>query len=373
MAWPVSARWDAACRASRTMVVQAQVWSQGVYTGTDLDVEDGAIRIDEGSRVRRSGQLVSANVDLMPDTADDLLSPTTADILISVGHTYTEGDVELAPVGMMRVQVPSMPSLDSPLRLDISDYFSVLAVTKPPMAWVTVAGTPVVTEIAALVHSVLPWVEIIDMTGSRAVTRSQVWTGSFGDAVWSLSTAIAAEAVFDVLGRLILRSIPDGSGPTAWTFDTDSETACVEDAARALDLSRVYNAVAVESSDPTLTSPISAVVYQSEGPLRWQPGFQRVRRFASPILRTVDDCRAAGLTVLSRSLIYAQQIDPTSLPNPALDGGDTVQLAIKGITAGPRVLSGATIGLSADSAQMSTTTRVAADTVSIANDLSEIA
>lgn len=369
--WPVSARWDAACRASRTMVVTAEVWSQGVPTGTTLTVTGGSIRVDEGSRVRRAGTLICSDVDLMPDTADDLLSPTTADVLLSVGHLYTEGDSETVPIGMMRVQVPAMRSLDGPLELTVADYFSVFGATRFPQAWVTSAGVRVVTEITAIVHSVLPWVEVIDLTGSQAVTQSQVWTGTLGDAVWSLTTAMAAEAVFDPLGRLILRPVPDGSAPVAWMLDTDTETACVEDASRALDLTGVYNAVYVESSDPTLASPVSAVVYQETGPLRWQPGFQRVRRFASPVLRTPEACQSAGLTILSRSLIYAQQIDPTSLPNPALEGGDTVALSIDGITA-TRVLSGLTIGLDATSAQMPVTTRLGLSGAATAADLSEI-
>lgn len=354
------------------MLVTADVWTQGAPTGVSLRVTGGSIRVDEGSRVRRAGTVVCADIDRMPDTADDLLSPTTADLLVSVGHVYGEGDTEMVPVGMLRVLTPTMASLDGPLELRCADYFAVLADTRFPSAWVTTAGGSIAGEIAAMVHSVLPWVEVLDLTGSQAVTQSQVWTGTIGDAVWSLATAMAAEAVFDPIGRLVLRPVPDGSATSVWVLDTHTETACVEDAARALDLTGVYNAVAVESSDATLPAPVSAVVYQSDGPLRWQSGFHRVRRFASPVLRTPEACQAAGLTILARSQIFAQQVEPTVTPNPALDAGDTVTLAIDGVPSGARVLSELTVSLDAGSARMAVKTRVGLSGVGVAADLSEI-
>jgi hypothetical protein len=131
-------------------------------------------------------------------------------------------------------------------------------------------------------------------------------------------------------------------------------------------LTGVYNAVAVESSDATLPAPVSAVVYQSDGPLRWQSGFHRVRRFASPVLRTPEACQAAGLTILARSQIFAQQVEPTVTPNPALDAGDTVTLAIDGVPSGARVLSELTVSLDAGSARMAVKTRVGLSGVGVA-------
>lgn len=370
--WLVSDRWDAACRQSRVAVVSAQVWSQGVYTGTDLRVVGGGIRVDEGSRVRRAGTLSSSDIDLMPTDADALLSPASADLLLQVGHVYAEGDTETVPTGMLRVLSVGMPSLDGPLTLELGDYFAVLGGSRFAVPWVTPAGVRVITEVTSIVQSVLPWVEVIDLTGSPAVTRSQVWTGTAGDAVSSLVTAIGAEAFFDPLGRLVIRAVPDGTSPSVWTLDTDTDTAVVEDAEQRLDLSRVYNAVYVESSDPTLTAPVSAVVYQSEGPLRWRPGFRQARRFASPILTTVAACEAAARTLLAKSLIYATDVEPVALPNWALDAGDTVTLAIDSAPTGTRVVSGLTIGLGPTEMSMRVSTRPPLSGTATVGDLTEL-
>lgn len=372
MAWPTSDRWDAACRTSRAATVTAAVWSQGSPTGTELEVAGGSLRVDDTSKARRAGTIIVRDTDLMPTSADDLLSPTTADIFVSVGHRYADGQVETVPVGMLRVLVPRLPSLDGPLTLEVGDGFAVLGSTRWPVPRVTTAGKRVVTEIGDMVRSVLPWVEVIDLTGSQAVCVSQTWTGTVGDAVLELATASGAEAFFDPIGRLILRSVPDGSSGSVWTLDTDTPTAAVEDAAQSVDLSRIFNAVYVESSDPSLASPVSAVVYQSSGPLRWQPGFQRVRRFASPLLKTAEQCAAAGRTILARSPLFSTTVEPTGLPNWALDAGDTVTLAIAGAPTGTRVLTGLGIGLGATDMRMPMSVRGGMDAVSVAAGFSEM-
>ena len=169
MAWPTSDRWDAACRTSRAATVTAAIWSQGSPTGTELEVAGGSLRVDDTSKARRAGTIIVRDTDLMPTSADDLLSPTTADILVSVGHRYADGQVETVPVGMLRVLVPRLPSLDGPLTLEVGDGFAVLGSTRWPLPRVSTAGKRVVTEIGYMARSVLPGGEVIDLTGPRAV------------------------------------------------------------------------------------------------------------------------------------------------------------------------------------------------------------
>ncbi|MDQ6795292.1 MAG: hypothetical protein M3067_10845, partial [Chloroflexota bacterium] len=73
--WATSGRWDDAVRTSHRVVVLAQVWRAGTYTGSDVVLTGGTIRADESSAVRRHLTAQSSDVDLMPRTATDLLNP----------------------------------------------------------------------------------------------------------------------------------------------------------------------------------------------------------------------------------------------------------------------------------------------------------
>ena len=355
--WAVSARWDAACRsASQTTLVRCEVWRQGSPVLVDgvpltLSVEGGSVRVDATSKVRRLGTIVVTDVDLMPDDAADVLTPVDTDMRVFMGHRYGEGDSELVPVGTLRVRAAARDSLDGALVLDVHDYMGLLGETGFAGPWWTPAGKLVRDEIARIVHSLLPWVEVIDLTGSAAVTHEGSRDGSLGDAVLDLASAMGADAGFDPLGRLILRRPADGTSASVWTLDTHTATAVVEDASQSVDLVGVYNAAWAECSDPQVP-PVGVLVFQETGPLRWRAGFQRVRRFASPLLRTRESCEAAGRTILARSQVYAAQVEPVSAPNPALSEGDTVTLAIEGAPSGTRVLVGFTLALAADQQRM---------------------
>lgn len=380
--WPVSARWGDAVRQSRGLVVQAQVWRAGVYTGVDLDVDGGSVRVDETSKVRRSGRLsVTGSSDpglrledgsLVPRDADDFLSPVDTDVTVLVGHRYAEGDTELVPVLTGRLVTPGRDSQFGPLSVDVTDYAGVLATSRFVGTWNTPVGVTVVSEITRMVQDVLPWVEVYDLTGSTAMTSPAAWEKQRWDAIANLASGIAAEPVFDPLGRLILRPVPDGTASPVWTMDTGTPTAIVEDAKTALDLSGVYNAVQVSSSD-TDSVGVTATVYQMDGPLRWRRGFKRVRYFASPILKTVEACQAAAFTLLPRSLIYAETIEPTIVPDPALDAGDTGTVLLPHRDPVTRVLSSFTIPLDPDGQRMPTVLRAGVTgEVASTDDLREV-
>ena len=370
MAWPVSGRWDAHRRAGGRITVRADVWHEGVFTGRSLSVVGGSIRVSESSQVRRAGTVVCSDADLMPTDAAGLLSPTQADLHVWVGHTYLQGDTEAVPVGVLRVEKPRRASLFGPLELEVHDYAGVLSQSRFPAPWVVAAGVPVRDEIARIVQSVLPWVEVIDLIGSPLTTGADVRDGVVWDTVWDLATAMGGEAVFDQSGRLLLRPVPDGSSASVWTCDTDTPTANVLDAGVALDLRGVYNAVRVRCSNPTYAGLGGGRILY-EGPLRWRPGFHRLRGFASPILRTLDALTAAGRTVLARSQAYAVEVSPTTLPDPRLDAGDTVTLAIRGVPTGPRILAGFEISLDPNSQRMPVTLRSPLSGVAVSTDLQE--
>ena len=360
--WPTSPLWDAAWRAGGQMVVRAEVWRAGAVQtlpdgSTSLRVLGGSVTIDEGSKVRRTLSLQVANTDLDPVQASDLLSPFTTDLRVWVGITLTDGTVESAPVGVFRLTSVARSSVREALTLSGSDYSAVIARSRFLAPWVTAAGGLVTSEIAAIAQSVVPGLPVLDLTGSRALTTAATWDREPWDAVTQLAQSIAAEPFLSPSGlQLVIRPVPKVSGTSVWLCDAGSSTANLVDVAVGLSSEGVYNAVVASSSG---SGPlVSAIAYQSSGPLAWSK-IRAPRFYASPMLTTVDQCEAAAAGILARSVAYARQIAPQAVPNPALDVGDLVDVVLPSGAKEQRVIT--KIGLPLAPAVMSLDTRVAAD------------
>lgn len=342
--YPTSARWDAAIRTSHEVVSRVEVWRGGIFTGSTLAILGGEVGLDESSNVRRTLRITSADVDLMPDDLGALLSPVDTDLKVFSGVRYTEGDTELVPMGVFRLETPSRGSLASGLDIDGADYASVLQRARFLAPWNTAKGALVTAQIAAMVTEVLPWVEVVDLTGSRAASPGAVYEVERWDAIEELSKSIGAEAAFDPDGRLVIRPTPTVSTVAAWSVDSMTESSVLLDAGVSLSTANVYNGVVATSSDSE-APPVSATVVQSTGPLRWRSGFMQPRFYSSPLLKTTADCVNAATSILVRSLAYAQTLSPVSAPNPALDVGDTLAITLPGKDPVLRVLTRASISL----------------------------
>ena len=71
------------------------------------------------------------------------------------------------------------------------------------------------------------------------------------------------------------------------------------------------------------------------------------------------------------SQAYAVEVSPTTLPDPRLDAGDTVTLAIRGVPTGPRILAGFEVPLDPNSQRMPVTLRSPLSGVAVSIDLQE--
>ncbi len=349
--WPVSDRWGDLLATSHVVQARAEVWRAGSPTGVELGVIDGSVRADETSKTRRQLTLNVADVDLMPSLLGDLLAPVDADLVVYRGMVATDGVLEEVPVFTGRLTSPSTQGVYAALSLPGDDYSGVLARARFVRPWVTPAGSRIVDEIARMVHDVLPWVDVIDLTGSAVRTKIATWDLERWDAIESLASSIGAECYFGPDGGCVLRPVPVVGSQTVadadWVIDS-GETSVLLDYGRSMDVSGVYNAVVATSSD-TNHPNLTAVAYQSTGPLAWRAGVKFPRFYASPLLATTAQCASAAKAMLARSLAYSVVVSPTVAPNGASDVGDLVALQLPD-EASPtlRVLSGFTLPLGLD-------------------------
>ena len=357
----VSGRWDAATRLSGNRIARCEVWRAGVSQGLTLSLSDGSVRLDERSNVRRALSVSSGDSTLMPSPVSDrALWPTDTDLQVFAGLAYPQGDSEMVPVGVFRLSSVTRSSLRShEISIEGGDYASVLAAHGFERPWNLPAGSSVTAHIRAMVLETLPWVEVVDLTGSKRAAPAG--SGAFESDRWGairfLADSIAADVGFDAYGRFVVKPMPTLKSEPDIVVDYGLPRSIMTDVGVSVSADRVYNSVTASSSADDVTA--WATIRRTDGPFAWRAGYQRPRRFASPLLRSGAQCAAAARSILARSGALTEEVTPRCAPNPAVDIGDTVGVPLPGRGLLLRILSGATVPLGLG--EMSLTTRTVAE------------
>lgn len=159
-------------------------------------------------------------------------------------------------------------------------------------------------------------------------------------AVLELLDAWPADAVVDPEGFLAVRSVDQAVEPVLALTDGVGGTVLRAPGASTRDGG--VNAVVARGTAAD-GGQVQAVAYDlSGGPTSWGGPFNPLPvpyAFASPLLTTVPQCRAAAATVLARLARSAGQVfDVEMVPHPALQVGDAVTLTTAEVTAKPCVV-----------------------------------
>jgi hypothetical protein len=337
--WDTSEEWEKARRMGYTPTARAEVWLDGEHQ-TTLEVTGGTVTCDETSKVRRTLSLPTSNVELDPRDAADLLAPFGTELAVYAGMQFA-GQVEEVPVGVFSIETTGRGGWSEPLTLTGFDRAGVLGEARFLQPWNTLSGTPVVEEIAAMILSVLPLVEVLDLTGSEATTRAATWDRDRWDAIGNLAAGIGAEVFFDQMGRAVIRDVPTVAALIEFGHDpllihANRDDSDLLDVATAMSRADVYNAV-VASSDQDV--PVTAIAYQATGPLRYRHGFQKPRFYSTPVVTTYDGIAQAAASMLAKSMAYSRKVDPEVLPDAAMDAGSLVTLTLPDEQVSARIAS----------------------------------
>jgi hypothetical protein len=369
--WDVPPDWDVARRTGYQPTAYAEVWQNGGLV-TTLDVTGGSVTCDETSKVRRTLSLPSANVELTPKDAGDLLAPFGTELRVYAGMTFTS-ITEVVPVGVFQLETVTREGWYGDLLLTGFDRAGVLAEARFLQPWNTLDGNRVVDEIAAMILAVLPSVEVYDLTGSDAVTRAAAWDRDRWDAITNLAQGIGAEVFFDQAGRAIIRPVTTVAdllafGQTPVNVYANAPDADLLEVTPSMSRTDVYNAV-VATSDQT-TTPVMAIAYQATGPMAWRTGFQKPRFFATPVVTSYDGIAAAAASILAKSLAYSRAMPFDMIPDARLDAGSLVALTTPDNETVYRILS--TFSVPLGTGAMSVQTRLDGN-IALATDGSSLA
>lgn len=347
--YAVSDRWDAALRSSGVIVSRVEVWRDGVFTGRTLNVTGGSVRVDDSSKVRRRLTMSCSDVDLMPNDANDFLRPTDTDLKVYTGVQYTEGDSELVPVFTGRISEPARNGWNSGLDVAAVDYAKVLEDARFGRPWNVSAAsnTRAFTLLSALVKDVLPWVNVFNLTGRNDRIGGVSFDKSRVEAIDLLARACGGEWWFTPDGDMVVGRPARSLTPEPdWFVDAGTPTSVLTNSGQSMNSDRVYNAVTATYT-PQDGAPVSVSVFLTTGPLRYRPGFQRFRFFKTTLPTTPTQLRATAQDMLRRSAQLGTRVSASAAPNPALEIGDVVQVALPDGSAVKRLVNGFTVPLSA--------------------------
>jgi hypothetical protein len=327
--WIVSEDFLGALRGSHTVKSTVDVFFAGTLVMSGLAIQDGSVTVDESSAVRRTATITVSDPDLDPAGIIDMLAPFGTELLIQRGIVFPDGNEELVPLGVFRIEEASRSGWYEGVQLTCVDRSAALQDARFIKPWNTPAGKSIIQEITDLVMDAFPLVEIYDNTASEATTTAATWDRDRTEAIDTLAKSIGADCYFDGLGRFIIDYVPTLTGDAVWTVDAGPRGVMI-DVSTGISRAQVYNAVAAtgESADGT-TPPVFGAATITSGDLAYGGPFGKKPRFySSPFITTAAQAYSAASAILARSAGLARTVAPQSIVNPALETGDTLEIIL---------------------------------------------
>lgn len=335
--WPPAPYRDAIRSGGYSLVhsVSATLGGAPVAGAQDLRPTGGSITDTSRPGVRRV-----LNLELAPEPGlFDKLSPIGTTLTVTAKVTYLNRSTQDIPMGVFDV--------DSEKSSDGRGGISIVA----PDKWVRIQrarfvlpdrstpGVSVQTQISALLaYSGSNDPPMVDYTTRAATMGPLVWEKDRDKAIMELAESIGAWCYYDRNGVPTLADIPTAGASADWLIDSGSNGVLT-----SLDRERsrtdTCNVVVVESSaaegslfptqyvwDDDPASPTYAGTNPATQPQTAGPFGLSTYYFDTPVLRTVAVARAAGKSILARVSGLASQVSLGSVPNPAMDALDVIDV-----------------------------------------------
>lgn len=349
-----------ALRAGHTSYGYLEAW----YGGEQVSVDDGL-----GNSTTRLPLLESGTNQVVVDAATpgarrtlaatlapvpglwEALEPAGTELHAFVVVRYLNGVTETVPQGVFPIDVEKIGyGPGGTLSLTAPDRWALIQDARFAAPRAADAGATNRVQIASLLTEALPSGLTVSDTGtSTATVPAQTWDRDRDQAVQALAKAASLDVFFDRNGIPVIRDVPvlNPSDP-AWTIDQGPGGVLI-DADRERNRQKTYNVVVVspqqlngdapfapvvvwdaDSSSPTYAGPGAGVGGLTDLPDASEAGpfGQRFTFYSSPLLTTTGQAQAAGLTILARVTGLAAQLTLTSVPNAALDDGDTILVTL---------------------------------------------
>lgn len=297
-----------------------------------LDHTGGSVSVDRGNAIRRTCSVTVPDTSLIPTNPQDATAIYGSRLRILRGILHAEGDTELVPLGMFRVDDVDGDPDEGPVTIQGKDLAAIVADDKFQAPYSTRTDTAAVTSITAIIQRSLPDA-VIDATAAADATLGvRTWDAQADPwaAVQEIATAIGAECYVDADGQFVIAELPDiVEADIAWQVDAGEGGALIS-ANRGFSREGMFNVVVASGENTeSNTAPVSATVADDDpsSPTYYLGPFGRVPTFySSATLTSSGQCIAAATKILRASVKPNATADITALPNPLLEPGDVIRV-----------------------------------------------
>ena len=331
-------------RRSHTVVSYVDVISSSQEVRRLVAV-DGEVTVDRTAQFRRSGRVacIDPTGDFTPDEAGALLTPYGSEVRPYRGVRYSDGTVELYPLGVFRISKSTISEASSHgggagvrIALEMFDRSRTISRAKFTSVYTIPPGTNALDAIKLLVARSFPDAEYDAISTTVTTTAPKIYAA--GDDPWEaiveFAKSMGCEVYFDVDGRVVVAPPVDIDALPTPDFSYIEGNGCT-----MTDLQKVYadepghNGVVVTSESPgDEKPPVRAEAWDMEpssptyryGPYREVPKFETDNN-----VKTVAEAQAMADSLLRGMLGVPSQLSITSWVNPALEAGDVVEVRRK--------------------------------------------
>src|SRR5699024_8514674 len=340
--WPVSPALLDAITSSHTVMLRADVTKGGKRLYSDLPVVGGSITMDasRGKIARRACDLRIAprlpvghygDQPALPRTPWEPLGHYGQQIWVRRGVRFPSGMVEWVPLGMFRIDGTEGSLLgDEPVQVsgvsreaDVSD--DIFASPR------TYENGSSVQVIQWLIQGTLPDAEVVPRVSNDGRLPRTVFEEDRWEAIQTVAAGIGAVVYADPAGRFIIDDQPGIDSPAVWKAEARKNLVSAKESSGR---NGVYNRVVVRgdnfsSDDESFSAtavdanPTSPTFFEAAS----RGGYGRVTKIEN--IRTLSSQRAAYAAArgtLARLTGGASDVDLSSVPNPALEGLDVIDI-----------------------------------------------
>lgn len=319
----VSQRFLASVRQSHQIAVQCELFFPGSPTPVLVPIEEGSITHDRTALVRRSGSVqVPWSLDAGVDLGVDLRTlPLGGYARLSRGMRFPDGTIELALLGMLRVESVSWQTFEDRASLELADRMA--QVRDEPFTTPYAAGGKRVAQAALEIAQQVfgSTIQYRTLYDPPIVLADAYYSDSRADAVTQLAQSIAGEVYFDAEGNYVFDGAPGAVSITrSGTLVDDSAvvTALATTADLVIGMSVFGQGLPPGRRIRSVDSPTQITLDGAVNIL----GQKNARAVAgSPVLTMISDT-----TDLTPGMLVTEPHTPAGTTIKSVDGPDQITL-----------------------------------------------
>lgn len=332
---PVSAALLRTLRGSHSVAFRARIctaYQEGTDPdGVEIPILDGTVTLDGNADIRSTLDLTT--VYAWPSRTSTTLAPYGDEIYVERGVDLGGGSIEWVGLGYHRVNTIGQDNAPKgAIRVDATDRMSGIVDDRLLAPVQFSASTTYGQAVEYLVLGSYPdaTIEWDDATYADTLGRSVVAEDDRYGVLHELVKSLGKIMYWDHRGFFVIKDLPDQTTPV-WSVNAGPDGVLI-DASRSLTREGVTNIVVAYGEAADDLPPVRGIARDADpaSPTYYAGRFGPVPRFfSSPLLKTVDQCKAAARTILLKGgLGLPYCVEFNEVVNPALEPFDPVELRL---------------------------------------------